>query len=99
MSDNTVTFRDGGVVFTEGVKRPTFIYDKMMYHRVRYGDYEQILKIYNETRETYIKAGFPDMADDLGMIEVPADQELVDNLFQSTGFFNNFIKDIESKEE
>ena len=94
MTNETVTFQDGQV-YLEGVSRPTFIYARTGYIRMGYGEYEQTLAKYEAMRTAYIKGGFPDMAEDLALIEVPPNQQLIDDMFQSTGLFRKYIQEME----
>lgn len=91
----TVSFRSGGVVYLENVKRPCFVYDKVTYSRVKYGDYPFVISSFNSMRKAYIEAGFEGMADDLVFVEVPANQVLIDDIFQSDGRFTRFVKELE----
>lgn len=90
-----VVFKDADNIYLKDVKRPTFIYDKTTFGRVLYGDFTDIEVRYTEMRASFLSQGYKDNADALVLMEVPAKQELVDKLFNSTLFFNNYVKEIE----
>jgi hypothetical protein len=86
-----ILIRDEKTVFNE-VENPTILYDKRDYVRHTVGEKENIYKIYNEWRKRYMDAGLQDMADDLAVLELPANQALMDELFQCDGKFKAFIQ-------
>lgn len=89
-----VDFRDGSEVYLQGIKRPSFLYDKTLKCRLKYGEFEDIEKLYLSWRQAYIAEGFDWMADDLAMVEVQPNQSLIDRLFQSSGEFSNFVEEL-----
>jgi hypothetical protein len=90
----TVDFRDESRVFLTRIKRPTFMYDKSSGIRHKYGEFEQVENIYKLWRKGYIDSGFNEIADDLAIVEVEPKQELIDELFQSSGRFEMFVREI-----
>lgn len=93
---DSVVFRDGGNIYLHGVKRPTFLYDKRLGVRMKYGEYNQVEEIRKSWEEAYRFAGFHEVADDLAVLEVPPNQELVDLLFQSSGVFKDFVQQLDN---
>lgn len=87
----TVKFTDAGQTFLMNVSRPTFLYDKTAKTRLKYGEYDDVVKAYELMKETYLINGFNEMADDLAVVEVEPDQEKIDLLFQSSGVFSQFV--------
>ena len=92
----TVNFTDAGQTFLMQVARPTFLYDKTSKTRLKYGEYEDVVKAYELMKETYLLNGFNEMADDLAVVEVEPDQEKIDRLFQSSGVFSQFVDSIDT---
>jgi hypothetical protein len=94
---NGVDFRDDSTVYVSGVKRPSFMYDKDTGIMLRYGDYAYVYAIYLKHKKAYEDEGFTDVAEALSILEVPPDQNLVDDLFQSSGRFTNYVKHLEGE--
>ena len=92
-----VEFRDGGTVYLKDIVRPTFIYNNVTGTRIKYGEYETIMEYFDIMFNKYKDAGFIQEAHELTVLEVKPDQELLDKLFQSTLYFNNYVLSIESK--
>ncbi|MNV93840.1 hypothetical protein D3C71_1885750 [compost metagenome] len=82
-----------------GVSRPSFLYDKELKVRLKYGAYDDIMKIYDDYIKAYKAYGetmnnsfdCEVIINDLAVLEVPPDQSLVDNLFNSTFYFGSYI--------
>lgn len=92
----TVDFRDQLAVYLRGVKRPTFLYDKELFVRLKFEEYEDICRFLDSWKEIYQGAGLPKEAEHLAIVEVEPNQELVDDLFQSTGKFELFVRGLPS---
>ena len=93
--NNVVEFREDSTVYLSGVKRPSFLYDKEAGVRLKYGEYDFVYDTYVHYKKAYEDAGFAEMANNLAIIEVKPDQDLVDYLFQSSGRFAEYIKQLE----
>lgn len=78
--------------------RPAILYDRkdIVMHKI--GDIEMVNDVYNIMRNAYMSHGFTEIANDLAILELPLNQELIDNLFNSTLYFRNFIMNHIQKE-
>lgn len=94
----TVDFRDASTVYMRKVKRPTFLYDKSAGIWLKYGEYEDVLKVMENWKQKYISTGFREVAEDLALVEVPTNQTLIDRLFQRSGEFTQFISILDTRE-
>lgn len=74
------------------VSNPTVLYDKRDYVLLKIGEREWVNETYEYMRRLYLIFGFIDFANDLAVIELPDNQQLIDDIFQSTGRFEQFIK-------
>ncbi|MFF2531317.1 hypothetical protein ACFVS2_20655 [Brevibacillus sp. NPDC058079] len=88
----TVQIRDENDVIAT-LKSPAVLYDKTTCVWHKWGDVSFINECYNVMKSAYEKHGFDALANDLAILELPTDQKLIDDLFQSSGRFEQFIKD------
>lgn len=72
-------------------EKPAVLYDQRACVMMKMGDIEMIQDAYRYMRESYLVHGYEEMANDLAILELPLNQELVDELFQSTGRFKVFM--------
>lgn len=91
IGNQTVVIRTDKKVFGT-TARPAILYDRKDYVLHKIGDIEMVIDVYNIMRNAYIAHGFTDIANDLAILELPLNQELIDNLFRSTLYFKEFIK-------
>lgn len=81
-----------GKVFNK-VSNPAIVFDKEsgVYHKI--GEYE-IMKSYHEAAVVvYQRNEFYKMAEDLILLELPKDQEVLDNVFQISGYIKKFYEE------
>lgn len=74
-----------GEVFNR-VNRPTVVFDSETFTWHKIGELEDMIEYLHESRDAYSKAGLRAMAKSLKLLELPQDQELVDNVFNITGY-------------
>lgn len=78
--------RDGyGTVFNE-VENPAVVFNKDsgVYYKV--GEYELLKVFHEDVVNGYNEQGFVGMANSLTLLELPKDQEVVDKIFQNSGY-------------
>lgn len=75
-----------GEVFGPPTSNPAVLFTKSCgtWHKV--GDLVPVLTYLNLYQKQYLTHGFTDMADDLAVMELPKDQEVIDKVFQNTGY-------------
>lgn len=86
MTDKTFLIRNAyGEVFNE-VSRPTVVFDTETGTIHKIGDFGVVYKFYDQITTAYVDAGFINQARAMALMELPKDQEIVDNVFNNTGY-------------
>lgn len=85
-----IQFRDHN--YSLHVEKPAIIYSVETKSRVKHGELIDMMEFCDIMKKKYIDAGFPNYADDLAVLELPQNQELIDELFQSSGKLQQFIE-------
>ena len=75
------------------VKQPAVMYD-IVSGLMKIGEFEEVLKEYNETKRTMMSSGFGDMVEDLRLIKIPADQALVDRIGDSETYILEYHEEV-----
>lgn len=89
---STFDIRDeSGHVFNQ-TNKPTVVFDKSCGTLLKIGDYADMLNYFNVTQAAYRRMGFHDIADDVTLLELPRDQEIIDKVFQNTGYLLSLYK-------
>lgn len=80
------------------VYNPAVVFDKESgtWHKI--GEFEDMKEYYQMSVLEYKKHNLEKMANDLVLLELPLDQELIDNIFQITGFIKNVYSSIKEGE-
>lgn len=105
MLGESVDFRDQQSVYMAGVVKPAVMFDAVpdgsggfSYVRLKYGEYVDVMAYYEVygaamarfSAATQVPADVLPL--EFGVIEVPIDQALIDDIFQSSGRFDKYIK-------
>lgn len=80
-----IQIRSGNTVYNE-VKRPTVVFDREVWVLLKIGEYEVMREYCSEKRKKYTSIGRLDVANGIELLELPQDQELVDKIFQNSGY-------------
>lgn len=80
-----------GKVFNK-VNTPAVVFDKEsgVYHKV--GEYDILKDYYDLAVKAYRTQGFPEMARNLVLLELPKDQEVIDKVFQNSGYIKTYYE-------
>ena len=96
-----IKIRDSkGEIFNE-VKNPAVVADKSPrgnYIMLKIGEREDMEKYYDTVVSNFEKMKFPQFAKDLCLVDLPKEQEIVDRVFQTTGYIDRFIGENIKKE-
>lgn len=68
------------------VEEPAAVFDKESGTLHKIGDRENILSHFEVMTQAYRVHGFHDIADDITFMELPKNQEVIDKVFQNTGY-------------
>lgn len=82
-----------GEVFNT-VTHPAVVFDKQCGTLQKIGEYADMETYFNVTQAAYRKAGFPDVADDVTLMDLPRDQDIIDKVFQNTGYLLTLYKNL-----
>jgi hypothetical protein len=74
------------------VKNPAAVFDKADGTLLKIGEKEFMEDYYKKIQGVYRQNGFHHMADDIVMIDLPKDQEIIDKVFQITGYIKRFYE-------
>lgn len=91
---STFEVRDGQGQTFSTLENPAVVFDKKCGTLQKIGEYADMEDYFNVTQATYRKAGFPDIADDVTLMDLPRDQEIIDKVFQNTGYLLTLYKDL-----
>lgn len=88
-----VLIRDGSGMVINEVENPAIVFDKNSSVLLFIGEYELMKGKFEFHQKSYREGGFPEMADAVTLMEVPLDQELVDKLFQNSGYVGVYYRE------
>lgn len=97
MNSSTVKIRDYNGAVLNVVEHPAIVYDKDTYTLFRIGEASEIKEYYEKLKS--IKCGYDEicqLVDSIAYMELPNNQELIDNLFNITGYLGQFIRQCET---
>lgn len=80
-----------GNIYNE-VTRPAAVFDTQLGTLHKIGEYDDMLAYYEHLCYTYKAGGFPEMAADLAVMDLPADQKEIDKVFQSVDYIGLLYK-------
>ncbi|AJD93309.1 hypothetical protein JMA_39910 (plasmid) [Jeotgalibacillus malaysiensis] len=72
---------------------PAVVFDKEAGVMHKIGEYDDMKTVFDMYQQTYRSGGFDSMADSIVLLELPLDQELIDNIFQNTGYIGNYYRE------
>lgn len=87
----TIQVRDGYGKVYQTLKNPAVLFDKDSGVLLKIGEAHHIAMAHEEYAAKYREHGHHGMANDLTYLELPLDQELVDNIFQKTGYLRSMM--------
>lgn len=82
-----------GKVFNK-VENPAVVYDRKTFTMIKIGERETMLEYHQFVEQTYRNAGFIEQAEDTTFMDLPPDQEIIDKVFQNTGYIEQLLKTI-----
>ena len=80
-----ILIRDGKEVYNR-VTRPAVVFDRETGTLMKIGEWEVMEEYFHKTQDEYRAVGYHEIADDVLLMELPNDQEIVDKVFQNTGY-------------
>jgi len=84
-----LNIQDNRTIYNQ-VDSPAAVFDADTGTLYKIGESVDIFNYYEETQQLYRSKGFPDMADALIFVDLPKDQDLVDKVFQCSGFIKTW---------
>lgn len=90
--------RDGKGEIYNKVKEPAVVFDNESGTIYKIGEYKVMKTYHQDVVKTYDNAGFKEMGDSLCLLELPRKQELIDKIFQNTGYLKIYYKSLFIKE-
>ena len=92
--NSTFEVRDGQGKTFNTLTKPAVVFDKSSGTLHKIGEYADMLNYFSISEGAYRKAGFTDIADDVTLMELPRDQEIIDKVFQNTGYLLTLYKNL-----
>lgn len=90
-----------GHVFNS-VENPAVVFDKNCGTLLKIGEREVMDAYFDKIQSRYRAGGFPEMADDITLIDLPRDQEVIDRVFQTIDYvgvlYKNMLKEMTKSE-
>jgi len=83
--------RNGNEVFNE-VQNPYAIFNKSRGSLIRIGEKQVMEDYFEEVQKRYRSIGFHQEADDVGLMELPKDQDEIDKVFQIVDYIGILYK-------
>ena len=80
-----------GTIFNT-VTEPAVVFDKACGTVLKIGQYENMDAYFSMMYTKYSTMGFQDEANDLALLALPKDQEIIDKVFQNTGFILRYLE-------
>lgn len=74
------------------VEEPAAVFDRETGTLHKIGNRENIMAHFNVMTQAYRAHGFHDMADDVTFMELPKDQEILDKVFQNSGYIKRLYE-------
>ena len=82
-----------GEVYNE-VLEPTVVLDIDTGTLHKIGEYDDVESYYNELIEAYNSHGYFDQANSIALFSLPKDQEIIDNVYNNTGYVLTVYKNV-----
>ncbi len=73
------------------VENPAVVYDRNLCMMIKIGEREDMLAYQHRVVQAYIANGFDSMVSDVGFMALPKDQEIVDKVFNCSGYLKTLI--------
>jgi len=86
-----INIQDGNHIYNK-VNKPAAVFDLDTGTLYKIGESEDIFAYYEEVQHVYEESCLFDMADNLIFIELPKDQDLIDKIFQNSGFIKKWYQ-------
>ncbi len=80
-----------GQVLVDDLENPACFFDKETFTLMKIGERELVKELYNYHRAAYLKGGYNKQADSLVMVDLPKDQDIIDKVFNISGYCKNFV--------
>lgn len=84
--------RDGQGKTFNTVTNPAVVFDKSTGTLLKIGEFSDMENYFTVSQAAYRNAGFIDMADDVTLMDLPRDQNVIDKVFQNTGYLLTLYK-------
>lgn len=81
-----------GEVFNR-VKEPAVVFDRETGTIYKIGEYEVMEEYFNRTQTLYRSQGFGDIADEMILMELPGNQQIIDRVFQISGYVKRLYEE------
>lgn len=79
------------------VSEPAVVVDLAVNTVLKIGEYSDMEDYFNFIVDRYNTAGFPEMAHDLAVMNIPKDQEEIDRIFLNSGYIEKYTKEFVNK--
>lgn len=86
-----ILIRDEKTIYNS-VKTPAVVFDKDLGVLLKIGDYSEMEKYYEITTNIYKERSLNFMVESLILLELPKDQDIVDKVFQNTGYLKSYYE-------
>lgn len=91
-----IKIQASGIIYNE-VTEPAVVYEQETGTLYKIGEKKVMEKYYKEVQEKYQLGGFPKEAENVRFMELPPNQELVDKIFQNSGYLKRFVDEMEKQ--
>lgn len=88
----SISFNGQTSVYNE-LTEPAILFDNKTFVLHKIHEKNVIAQLFQEWSDAYQKAGFPQMANSLAWMEIPKHQELIDKIFNNTGYIEIFLNE------
>lgn len=88
--------RIDGVTYNE-VYNPAVVFDTSIMRRVRIGEYTDMVAYWQVATTAYREGGFPEMAEDLVVLELPRDQVRIDEMLDNESLLATYYEEYLAK--
>lgn len=84
------------------VENPAVVFDKNCGTLLKIGERDDMQAYFDRIQKVYRAGGVPEMADDMVFMDLPADQEVIDRVFQTIDYvgvlYKNMLKEMAKSE-
>jgi hypothetical protein len=87
-----IAIRDAQGQVYNRVENPEVIFDSETYTLIKIGERDKIKAYYDDMCRKYKRAGFFDEVSHLTYMDLPKDQDIVDKVFNITGYIQTLYK-------